>query len=96
MGRPQCPRTSPARVKPHAARSVTRQDGQHAGQVDPELLEVVGEEGRSGLVGNLTVAGEPLGRETDVCLGRGHLPGVAEAEHAAQALLRHSGADLAD
>ena len=32
----------------------------------------------------------------DVGLRRGHLPGVAEAEHAAQALLGYRGADLAD
>ena len=46
--------------------------------------------------GALAAAGEDFGGEADVGLGRGHLAGVAEAQHRAQALLGDGGADLAD
>ena len=75
---------------------LARQDGQHPHDMVAELGQVVLEEVSGRLVGALAVAGEDLGGEADVGLGRGHLAGVAEAQHRAQALLGDGGADLAD
>jgi hypothetical protein len=55
-----------------------------------------GEKCLRGPVGDDTVPREDLGSELEVCLGCGHLPGVAEAQHRPQALLGQGRADLTD
>src|SRR5438128_4059952 len=70
-------------------------DRQYPTDVGREFIHVLGEEGLRRLVGHFSVARKYLGCKPDVRLGRGHLPSVAEGKHAAQALLRHRGADLA-
>src|SRR5690606_29247898 len=61
-----------------------------------ELLHEVPEELGRGVVGDLAGVGEQAGLELDVGLWGVHLWGVAEAQDAAQVLLRDRGADGAD
>src|SRR4029078_8354264 len=64
--------------------------------VRAELPHIVRKESLGRLVRDLPIAGKDLRRVSDVGLGGGHLPSVAEAQHATQALLSQRCADLPD
>src|SRR5688500_8650914 len=73
--------------------SLSRDDSEHSSQMGAELAHEVAQEGRRRVVSDLTIGCEDLRRVSDVGLRRGHLTGIAEAEHTAQALLTDRCAD---
>src|SRR3954467_12751102 len=75
-------RSSSTRLADRPPLRLPGQDGQDSHDVVAELGHETREEARRRLVGALAVAEEDLGGEGDVGLGRGHLSGVGEAQHA--------------
>lgn len=79
------------RPGPHS--SVARQDREQAREEGVHHRHVLAREPGRALVGSLAFRGNEPGPELDLGLRRIHQPRIAEATHAAQALLRHRGSD---
>src|SRR5689334_564466 len=73
--------------------AVAREDGEDAHDEPVQLSHVICQEFLGRLVRDLAVADDQIRLELDIRLGRVHLWRVAEPEHAAQVLLRDSGAN---